>query len=143
MSDKIVLSLNDIVGAVAYNAYRMSPNHKPRKIEIVMNKCLEYSKTNLEQPFKNDKTWWSKGIDPKDVYEFVHDMLFSIPEFVEWNLSEIEIENGISVDDDNRPKFAFTSAYDIRDDDYWKSDFIDLDAFVNNVCRVIDVMLRE
>lgn len=136
----IILSINDFVGAIAYNAYRMAPNHAPRKIEIVMEKVRNYLRENLEQPLKTDKTFWSKGFEPKEVYGFIRDMMFSIPEFKEWNLSQIEYEKGISVDDETRSEFSFSSRYDIRDEDFWKDNFIDLDAFVNNVCRVIDAM---
>lgn len=139
----IILSMNDIMGAVAYNAYRMAPNHTPRKIEVVMDKAKNYLTEHLEQPFNLDKTFWSRGFERKDVYGFIHDMMFSIPEFQEWNLSQIEYEKGISVDDENRSEFSFSSRYDVRDENFWKDDFIDLDAFVNNVCRVIDAMRDE
>lgn len=139
----IILSMNDIMGAVAYNAYSMVTNYAPRKIETVMDKVKSYLKENLEHPFDSDKTFWCKEFDPKDVYKFIHDMMFSIPEFQEWNLSQIEYEKGISADDEDRGKFSFSSRYDVRDENFWKNDFIDLDSFVNNVCRVIDAMLDE
>lgn len=139
----IILSMNDIMGAVAYNAYSMAPNHAPRKIESVMDEVKSFLTEHLDQPFKLDKTFWCKEFDPKDVYKFIHDMMFSIPEFQEWNLSQIEYEKGISVDDGNRSEFSFSSRYDVRDENFWKDDFIDFDAFVNNVCRVIDAMRDE
>lgn len=139
----IILSMNDIIGAVAYNAYRMAPNYAPRKIETVMDKVKSYLKENLERPFDSDKTFWCKEFDPKDVYKFIHDMMFSIPEFQEWNLSQIEYEKGISADDEDLGKFSFSSRYDARNENFWKDDFIDLDAFVRNVCCVIDAMLDE
>lgn len=56
-----------------------------------------------------------------------------IPEFVELNLSQVEFEKGISVNDETWPKFAFTSRYDVNTPESWKNDFIDLDAFIGNV----------
>lgn len=133
----MILNLDETMGAVAYNAYRMAPNNAPRKIDVVMDKIKAYLMKNYEQPFESDKTFWCKEFEQNDVSVFMHDMLFSIPEFSEWNLSQIEFEKGISVDDDSRGKFAFTSMYDVRDNDYWKNDFIDLDAFLQNVCMTI------
>ena len=64
-------------------------------------------------------------------------MMFSIPEFLDWNLSEVEIENGVKVDDEGRDGFVFTSIYDARDENSWKTDFIDLNAFVQNAVYMI------
>lgn len=60
-------------------------------------------------------------------------MLFAIPEFQELNLTQIEYDNGVSVDDDSRPEFSFNTAYDKYESESWKNDFVDLNAFVRNV----------
>ena len=53
-----------------------------------------------------------------------------IPKFRDLNLSQIEYEMGLSVDDDDRDRFVFTSAFDTIPED---EDFIDLDACIQNI----------
>ena len=136
----IVLTLDDIMGAVAYNAYYMAPNHAPRKIEVVMKEVREYLKEHLEQPLEHDKTFYAKHFEAKEIYPFIKDMLMSIEEYQEWNLTQIEYEKGIKVDDENRPKYCFCSRYDVHDEEDWKNSFIDLDAFVQNTVNVLQTL---
>lgn len=76
-------------------------------------------------------------IEEDRLYDYIDQLLKSIPEFEELNLSQIEYDNGVNVHDENRSKYSFRSAYDIETVDSWKEDFIDLDAFVRNVVRGI------
>lgn len=122
----------DFMSCVAGQLYEQAPNHKPRKIEIIMDKA---QKLFREYPTHAMIFGNTHGIsmEEKDVYNFFDTLLKSIPEFNELNLSQNEFDKNITVDDPNRPPFAVTSIYDIRSEDSWKSDFIDLTAFVQNV----------
>lgn len=132
---KILLTASNVLGMVGFYAYSQCPNNSPRKIEIVMSKLKIKIEKDFELPFESDKTFYTKELEQEKVYEYIYKLLHDIPEFKEWNLSQIEYDNGIKVDDENRPKYSFTSAYDVRDENYWKNDFVDLDAFINNVVR--------
>lgn len=133
----MTITLHKTMAVVAYCAYEIAPRHKPRNIEVVMEKVQAYLKEHLEQPLPFDKTFRLKEIAESDIKPFIHDMMFSIPEFLDWNLSEVEIENGVKVDDEGRDGFVFTSIYDARDENSWKTDFIDLNAFVQNAVYMI------
>lgn len=136
MSDiKILLTESNVLGMVGFWAYNQCPNHAPRKIETVMNKLKSAIEKDFVLPLTSDKTFYIKEIEQDLVYEYIYKLLTTIPEFKEWNLSQTEYDNGIKVDDERRPLYGFTSAFDIRDENYWKNNFVDLDAFINNVVR--------
>ena len=122
----MTITLHKTMAVVAYCAYEIAPRHKPRNIEVVMEKVQAYLKEHLEQPLPFDKTFRLKEIAESDIKPFIHDMMFSIPEFLDWNLSE-----------EGRDGFVFTSIYDARDENSWKTDFIDLNAFVQNAVYMI------
>lgn len=84
----------------------------------------------------NDNEYFTIRVEKDKVYKFFEDILFSIPEFRDLNLSQIEYENGVSVDGESRPKYNIVTRYDVHDSESWKSDFIDLDAFIQNVTRM-------
>lgn len=122
----------ELIGAVAYCAYRMSPNQNPRNMEVVMIK--------LNEIIDRDFSVMSSGFVYKefqgDFYDYIKDALMSIPEFIDWNRSQAEVDKGIEVDDPNRPPYGFVSMYSKED---WYTDFIDLDAFIRNVHKLLIV----
>ena len=67
----------------------------------------------------------------------------NIKEFRELNLTWQEYEAGVDVDSPDREEgIAFTSMYDVKSsEDWYTKDFIDLDAFVQDV--VYSVLLEE
>lgn len=71
-------------------------------------------------------------IETDDIRLFTHTTLEQIPEVRDWNLSQVERERGITVDDPTRAPFMFTSRYDQPKPEY---DFIDLDALKQNIAR--------
>jgi hypothetical protein len=80
----------------------------------------------------------------KDEFKnWLKNTLFSIPEYENLNLSYLERINNISVHDDNRSSYKFTSAYDVVAEDSWKDDFIDLDALFNNILRTINHIMSD
>lgn len=130
-TETVLVSERNLMFVIAGQLYDQAPNRQPRKAEIIMRKARDGFRNN--ERCVNDNEWYNIRIKRDKFYDFLKDLLFSIPEFEELNLSEIEYENGVSVDDENRSKFAFTSRYDKYDSETWKRDFIDLDAFMRNV----------
>jgi hypothetical protein len=138
MSDKkIILTEGNVLGTIGFWAYCQCPNHTPRKIETVMSKLKNLIEADFELPVESDKTFYTKEIEQDKVYEYIYRLLHSVPEFKGWNLSKTEHDNGIKVEDEGRPQYRFTSRYDVRDENYWMNDIVDMDAFVNNVVRGI------
>lgn len=68
----------------------------------------------------------------KDFTKWLKDVLFDCKDYQNLNLSYNEKEKGISVNDESRPLFCFSTRYDIYNENSWKDDFIDLDAVLQN-----------
>lgn len=116
---------------LAGQLYEQAPNRSPRKADVIMNKAKELFR---EQAY-NDNEWYTVHVT--SVKDFMKDLLYKIPEFEELNISQNEYDAGVKVDDENRGRFKFTSRYDVNTVDSWKNDFIDLDAFIGNVTRML------
>ena len=126
-----ICGIKGIIGNIAKTLYYFAPLCKPRNADVILERLY------------NDLTKISKNAGADFLYlednengllgicNTVLDIINQYPEFRDLNLSQNEIDAGISVDDPSRPKFTFTSAYDVYPEDYWKDDFIDLAAFGN------------
>lgn len=138
--ETIRISERDLMFVVGGQLFDHAPNRQPRKAEIIMQKIRDAFRSEAY----NDNEFYTASVELDSLYSWMKDKLFSIPEFQELNLTQKEYENGISVDDESRPKFCFTSRYDVYDSESWKSDFIDLDAFVQNAHRrLLNIMETE
>lgn len=131
--ETISVSERDLMFVVAGQLFEQAPNRQPRKAEIIMRKLRDAFRSEAY----NNNEYYTVSIESDNLYNWLRYKLFSIPEFNELNLTQEEYENGVSVDDENRPKFAFTTRYDVYDSESWKRDFIDLYAFVQNVHRML------
>ena len=131
--ETITIGERDLVYCVGGQLFNQAPNRNPRKVEEIMKGVL-FNFRNDVRCF-NDNEHRTIRIPKNDIYKFVEGILSSISSFMELNLSQIEFEKGIKVDDEDRAKYAFTSRYDVETSESWKSDFIDLDAFTRNVTR--------
>ena len=130
-TETILVSERDLTFAVAGQLFDQCPNRQPRNAEIIMTKLRD----SFRSEAFNDNEWYTVRVEADKLYDWLNQKLVEIPEFVDLNLSQIEFENHVSVDDPNRPKFKFTSQYDVETSESWKDDFVDLDAFVSNVHR--------
>ncbi|AJG98844.1 hypothetical protein LF65_02258 [Clostridium beijerinckii] len=139
--ETITISERNLMFCVGGQLFSQAPNRQPRKAEIIMQKIKE----NFRKEAYNDNEYYTIMVSEEDrgVYKYIDKLLKNIPEFVELNLSQIEFDKNISVDDENRPKFSFSTRYDKYDAESWKSDFIDLDAFIGNVVRNIYTMIES
>ncbi len=79
-------------------------------------------------------------IETTDMRAFVSETIDRIPEIRDWNLSQVELERGVKVDDESRPAFIFTSRYDQPKPEY---DFIDIDALKQNITRSLKIEAAE
>ena len=121
-----------IIGGLLFD---MAPNRQPRNAEIIMTKVRD---TFREKAYNSNEFYMLVLKDDKDtIYTFIKDMLMNIPEFKDLNLSYNEYNKNISIDDPSRETYKFISMYDKNIEDSWKDDFIDLDAFINNVVYLI------
>ena len=129
----IMISERQLMFVVAGQLFEQAPNRQPRKSETIMQKLRDAFRSESY----NDNEFYTVHVEQEDLYDWIKDKLFSIQEFKELNLTQEEYDKGISVDDESRPKYCFTTRYDVHDSESWKRDFIDLYAFVQNVHRML------
>lgn len=122
-----------IVEAVAGQLYRMAPRNRPRDIDKIMSHVLD----EAEKVAVNADTQRTLNMKYSAFSNWLTNTLKSCPEFRNLNLSQNEVDKGVSVSDESRPTFAFTSAYDVETKDSWRDDFIDLDAAIRNIFNCI------
>ena len=125
----ISISERDLMFVIGGQLFDQAPNRLPRKAEIIMQKVKEAFRKDAY----NDNEFYSLEIPGNKIYNYLKTLRMGIPEFVDLNLSQIEFENNISVDDEKRGKYSFITRYDKYNSESWKHDFIDLDAFIRNV----------
>lgn len=126
----------NLMYAIAGQLFAQAPNKQPRNAEIIMEKIKQQFRSDAD----NFNEFYSITVEDDKLYDWIHDLLFSIPDFITLNLSQIEYEKGISVDDESRPEFSICTIQDKYDSESWKSDFIDLDAFVQNVYSSLKII---
>lgn len=130
----ICVSIKEIMGAIAGNAIRQQEYlDMPRNFIVVLEKAKEIMRADFTSA--NDGSFiYRMFVNWDEVYGYIKKTLFSIPEFLDWNLSEYEIANNIKLDDPNRSKFSFTDRYSYTKKEH---SFVDLDAFARNVFQSI------
>ena len=114
----------------------MLPICKPRNLDEIISEFAYEFKSN--ENCVNNNEMYSIEFESNDSFNnWLEDTLKSIQAFRNLNLSQEEVDHNISVDDENRNKYNFTSAYDKYDSESWKTDFIDLDACIRNILNAI------
>lgn len=137
--ETIRISERDFMFVVAGQIYEQSPNRQPRKAEIIMLKVRDA----FRKEAYNDNEFYTVNIQRDELYEWIKRKLFSIQEFRELNLTQEEFERGVSVDDELRPRYSITTAFDVHNLESWRKDFVDLDAFVQNVYGRIQLIIES
>ena len=127
--ESISICEHDLMFAVAGQLFDQAPNRQPRNAEIIMHKIRD----SFRKDAYNFNEYYSLEIPKNNIHGYIETLLKAIPEFIELNLSQIEYEKKVSVNDEDRPKYAISIMYDKNDSESWKKDFIDLDAFIRNV----------
>lgn len=135
----ICLSERTLMYCVGGQLFDQAPNRQPRKAEIIMQKVRD----DFRKDAYNANEYYTLVIEENCLQKFIRKLLMEIPEFVDLNLSQIEADNNVSVDDESRGKYRFTSRYDKETSESWKHDFIDLDAFIRNVINNIYMVIED
>lgn len=123
----ICVSLNEFIRVTIGWIYELAPYHKPRFIDEIVDEIIKRFKADCKS-IGTDFFYYE--VELKDLYKFIENILMPIDKFRDLNLSPREYKQGIDVDDPNRPKFQFVSAFDsISEED----GFVDLDACIQNI----------
>ena len=74
----------------------------------------------------------------RDFENWLKNILEQVPEYHELNVSRKLKEQGVHDGEPENMGFRFTSIYDVETQDSRYTDFIDLDALIQNICVEID-----
>ena len=118
----IVVLKTDFIAEVIKWGIKQNPfkGQLPRSTDVIVEKL---------------HTLLPEFIETTDMRAFTSETIEQVPEIRDWNLSQVERERGVKVDDENRSPFMFTSRYDQPKPEY---DFIDIDALKQNVTRSLE-----
>ena len=133
--EKVKITKRDVIHTVSGVLYDLAPSHKPRRIDEIIEQCCKFCDERIGDEFVI-------YLDEKEVWDFVKDMIYDFDAFRQLNLSQAELDNGITDCDDPNRKGGFAACFVGHDDngdvvsiettnDY--NDFIDLDAAVQNI----------
>ena len=133
--EKVQITKRDVIHTVSGVLYEMSPSHKPRRIDEIIERCCKFCDDRIGNEYLI-------RLDDKEVLDFVKDMIYDYEAFRQLNLSQAEIDNGITDCDDPNREGGFAACFVGHDDNgdvvsiettknY--NDFIDLDAAVQNI----------
>lgn len=133
--EKVQITKRDVIHTVSGVLYEMAPSHKPRRIDEIIEQCCKFCDDRIGNEYLI-------RLDEKEVWDFVKDMIYDFEAFRQLNLSQAEIDNGITDCDDPNRKGGFAACFVGHDDNgdvvsiettknY--NDFIDLDAAVQNI----------
>ena len=133
--EKVKITKGDVIHTVSGVLYDLAPSHKPRRIDEIIEQCCKFCDERIGDEFVI-------YLDEKEVWDFVKDMIYDFEAFRQLNLSQAELDSGITDCDDPNRKGGFAACFVGHDDNgdvvsiettknY--NDFIDLDAAVQNI----------
>ena len=123
----ICVSLEEFIRITTGWIYELAPYHKPRFIDEIVDEIIKRFKADCKSIGTD---FFYHEVELKDLYKFIENILMPIDKFRDLNLTQKEYEQGVGVDDPNRPEFHFVSAFDsVPDDDK----FVDLDACIQDI----------
>jgi len=128
-----MLTLNNFLGAIAYNAVVQSPyDCGPDNLHVVLGKFAESAKKDMKQL----AGMFCVTLPTQGVYDFLEKHLSPIPEFGRWSLTKHELDLGFTDPNaEDRPVlYVLVSAVSGPKPDY---DFIDLYALRRNVVMMM------
>lgn len=133
--EKVKITKRDVIHTVSGVLFDMAPSHKPRRIDEIIEQCCKFCDDRIGNEYVI-------RLDDKEVWNFVKEMIYGFEAFRQLNLSQAELDNGITDCDNPNRKGGFAAYFVGHDDDgdvvsiettndY--DNFIDLDAAVQNI----------
>ena len=108
--EKVQISKRDVIQTVIGVLYDLAPLHKPRRIDEIIEQCCKFCDERIGDEFVI-------YLSEKEVWDFVKDMIYDFEAFRQLNLSQAEIDNGITDCDDPNRKGGFAACFVGHDDD--------------------------
>lgn len=120
--------------------YSMHPYHKPENFDKIMDALLKHLDIKAET-YKGKKLTFIM-LEYESINDFekkLKEFLFGIKEFRQLNISKKLKDAGVEdIDDKRNSGIKFSTRYDVDTEDERYTDFIDLDACIQNIVRSVD-----
>lgn len=133
-----------LIQAVTGTIYSMHPYHKPENFDKIMDALLEFINSKAE--VYNGKKLTFVILEYESINEFkkkLKEFLFGIKEFRQLNISKKLKDAGVEdIDDDRNKGFRFSDRYSVETEDERYTDFIDLDACIQNIVFSVDRIIQ-
>lgn len=113
--------------------YEMSPLYQPRNIETIMKEAQKkFKDASVVTDYAGGEVYFR---NEKDLRQFVKQLLFSIPEFKQLNLSQAKIDAGITDPDAPANKSQVYIDLITNNQEKWYRDFVDTWACTRNIAN--------
>ena len=142
--EKFRVNNSQLIEAFAGVIYRMHPYHKPENFDKIMDALLKYLDTKAET-YKGKKLTFIV-LEYESINDFrkkLKEFLFEIKEFRQLNISKKLKDAGVEdIDDERNSGIKFSTRYDVNTEDERYTDFIDLDACIQNIVCSVDRIIQ-
>lgn len=138
--EKFRVSNSQLIEAFTGVIYRMHPYHKPENFDKIMDALLKRLDTKAE--IHKGKKLTFTLLEYESINDFkkkLKEFLFEIKEFRQLNISKKLKDAGVEdIDDDRNKGIRFSDRNSIETEDERYTDFIDLDACIQNIVFSVD-----
>ena len=142
--EKFIITNRQLIQAVAGTIYSMHPYNKPENFDKIMDALLELLDSKAE--VHNGKKCTFIILEYESIKEFekkLKEFLFSIKEFRQLNISKKLKDEGVEdIGDKRNSGIRLLTRHDIDTEDERYTDFIDLDACIQNIVCSVDRIIQ-
>ena len=142
--EKFIVTNRQIIQAIAGTIYAMHPYHNPENFDKIMDALLKHLNTKAET--HKDKKLTFIILEYESIDDFkkkLKEFLFEIKEFRQLNISKKLKDAGVEdIDDERNSGIKFSTRYDVNTEDERYTDFVDLDACVQNIVFSVDRIIQ-
>lgn len=144
--EKFRVSNRQLIQAITGTIYAMHPYHKPENFDKIMDAILKF--LDFKAEVRNGKKLTFIMLKYESINDFekkLKEFLFGIKEFRQLNISKKLKDVGVEdIDDDRNKGIRFSDRYSVETEDERYTDFIDLDACIQNiVCNINGIIQSD
>lgn len=133
-----------LIKSVTGTIYAMHPYHKPENFDKIMDALLKFLDSKAEVHKGKKLTFIMLEYESIDDFKKkLKEFLFGIKEFRQLNISKKLKDAGVEdIDDKRNSGIKVSTIYDVDTEDERYTDFIDLDACIQNIVFSVDRIIQ-
>ena len=142
--EKFRVSNSTLIEAFTGVIYRMHPYNKPENFDKIIDALLKYLDSKAET--HNGRKLTFILLEYESINDFekkLREFLFGIKEFRQLNISKKLKDAGVEdINDDRNKGIKFSDRYSVETENERYTDFIDLDACVQNIALAVNRIIQ-